>query len=578
LGLLPLLAAPAAAFTFMSDGEGEALRWPKNDEGQVYLPLVVNPTTASGMDPETFREGTLRSLQRWEAASGGAVTWDLWQGEGDQYPQGIHYDGVTTLSFVSQLSEKELQNVDGSTAGYTVLWSDDAGNVLEADIVLNDWNYLFTTDPEEAAYSDGWANRSILLEDVLTHELGHAFGLDHSGVLHSTLFTWGWNHQDSPHCDDIAGIKAAYGSPGTGEIGGRVLDPEGAPLMGAEVVAVSRERRSVFAAAITDAEGGYRLGGLEPGEYYLIVQPFYAEGRLTGAYQAVDHHICDDRYFSRTFLTDDDGVTLWPLTVHPGEIQSLSPIETGCSEGSAALVAETFGSELLEAAPTLLAARDDHFAIVENLPDDSSRRHYLLRDVAGDLVVNAVGYSVYSALWADLELWDVNGDEPYMLREAHTTVPLHEEDDPDYAVYDGLLVAEDLPHGDYVLALRGQRLPSELYPRGDLYLDTGSWILVLGSVNDADLDLEALQSFDLANCPVEPDYADYTSPPGLPHRTFLGCRSAPGAAGWAGLALALLVLRRYRRVDGEPNRALPDPGTPRNRRGLRGPPGGPPAR
>ena len=542
MGLL-LLAAPAAAFTFMSDGEGEALRWPLDDQGQLHLPLVANPTTASGMDPETFRGGMVRSLQRWEAASGGALTWDYWQGEGADYPQGLHYDGVSTISFVSQLSDDELQDVDGSTAGYTVLWTDDGGTVLEADIVLNDWNYLFTTDPEDAAYSDGWANRTLLLEDVLTHELGHAFGLDHSGVLHSTLFTWGWNHQDSPHCDDIAGIRASYGAAGTGEIGGQVLDPTGRPLFGAEVVAVSRERRSVYAAAVTDPDGGYRLGGLEPGEYYLIVQPFYAEGRLTGAYHDIDQHLCDGRYFSRTFLTDDDGHSLFPLTVHPGEIQTLSPIQTGCSELSAALVGETFGSEVLEDAPTLLPARDSGFAMVENLPDDSTRRYYLLEDVEGDLVVNAVGYSVYSALWADLELYGWAEDEWVQVREADTVVPLHEEEDPDYTVYDGVLVAEDLPHGDYVLALRGQRLPSELYPRGDLYLDTGDWILVMGSLNDEDLDLDALLAFDLANCPVDVDYADYRSPEDLPHRSFLGCATAP-VAGWAAVVLALVGLRR----------------------------------
>lgn len=544
--MLALLPASADAFTFMSDGEGEALRWPDED-GTIHVPIVANPTTGSGLDAETFREGMVRSLQRWEAASGGAVTWDYWQGEDESdYPQGIHYDGVTTVSFVSQLSDKELSIIDGSTAGYTVLWTDDAGDVLEADIVLNDFNYLFTSDPEDAAYSDGWANRTLLLEDVLTHELGHAFGLDHSGVLHSTLFTWGWNHQDTPHCDDIAGIRTAYGSSISGEIGGQVLSPDGEPLFGAEVVAVSHERRSVFAAAITDATGGFRLGGLEPGEYYLIVQPFYAEGRLTGAYHDIDHHICDGRFFSRTFLTDE-GNALWPLTVHPGEVQTISPIQTGCSDESAALAGDTFGSTEIEDAPTLMQAREDSFAIVENLPDDSNRHYYLLEDLEGDLVVNAVGYSVYSAVWADLELFDVSGEEPVAYRGADTTVPIHSEDDPDYTVYDGLLVAEDLPHGDYVLALRGQRLPSELYPRGDLYLDTGSWMIVMGSLNDEGLDVEALESFELANCPVDVEYEPYEAPTGLPHKRIFGCRTAP-SAGWLAVLLAALGLRRRTRL------------------------------
>lgn len=57
----------------------------------------------------------------------------------------------------------------------------------------------------------------------------------------------------------------------TGSIAGRVLDPSGAPVSGASV-AVSGGRGAVNdIAALTDAEGRFRLGNLPPGRYSVAV-------------------------------------------------------------------------------------------------------------------------------------------------------------------------------------------------------------------------------------------------------------------------------------------------------------------
>jgi hypothetical protein len=54
-----------------------------------------------------------------------------------------------------------------------------------------------------------------------------------------------------------------------GSIAGRVLGPTGAPLPGVTVAIVASAQPHPDIAALTGADGSFRLGGLRPGEYRL---------------------------------------------------------------------------------------------------------------------------------------------------------------------------------------------------------------------------------------------------------------------------------------------------------------------
>jgi hypothetical protein len=56
---------------------------------------------------------------------------------------------------------------------------------------------------------------------------------------------------------------------GRGAVEGRVLDGAGAPVAGATVAVAAASRPTRDIAALTRADGGFRLGGLLPGTYRL---------------------------------------------------------------------------------------------------------------------------------------------------------------------------------------------------------------------------------------------------------------------------------------------------------------------
>ena len=90
----------------------------------------------------------------------------------------------------------------------TYSWWDSGGHLLDADIVIWDGSYTFFT-------GTSGCSGGLYIEDIATHELGHALGLDHSGVADATMYpSLSWCSQElrTLASDDIAGIQSLYGS------------------------------------------------------------------------------------------------------------------------------------------------------------------------------------------------------------------------------------------------------------------------------------------------------------------------------------------------------------------------------
>lgn len=161
----------------------------------------VNPVNASGIPEADVAASAQRAATNWDRQTDGAVR--------------TQYMGLTTA--VPKV--RDGQNVIGffneSNTLLAEAWSwyryDGSVRVakLEVDIYIYEGNHRFIgTD-------DGCTDQRYL-EDVLTHEIGHALGLGHSAVNAATMYkSVGANcsmKARSLDADDLAGITALYGS------------------------------------------------------------------------------------------------------------------------------------------------------------------------------------------------------------------------------------------------------------------------------------------------------------------------------------------------------------------------------
>ena len=86
-------------------------------------------------------------------------------------------------------------------------YATDTGEILDADILVNDEEYGWT-DADEAPRDGDYD-----LANALTHELGHALGLGHSDVLAATMFPSSSSMEISKRdldADDEEGLRAVY--------------------------------------------------------------------------------------------------------------------------------------------------------------------------------------------------------------------------------------------------------------------------------------------------------------------------------------------------------------------------------
>ncbi|HKW89142.1 MAG TPA: matrixin family metalloprotease [Candidatus Acidoferrales bacterium] len=189
-----------------------------------------------------------------------------------------------------------------------------AGQIVDADIFIrNDGQATFATPGALATVAGAYD-----LESILGHELGHVFGLDHSGVWRAIMFPVaappGTVFGDRPTVsapdapladDDRVGLRSLYPDPAdavdVGSISGRVLPanpfalailPATAPheyvtgMFGTQVLAVDASTGSVIAATIggwscdpanppARFDGAYTIGPLPIGHSYQVyAEPF----------------------------------------------------------------------------------------------------------------------------------------------------------------------------------------------------------------------------------------------------------------------------------------------------------------
>jgi hypothetical protein len=96
-------------------------------------------------------------------------------------------------------------STNGESAASAYYWS-SLGKLLDFDIVV--WDSKYTFNPDGAC-----SGSRVYLQDVMTHEFGHALGLGHSSVREATMYpsvTWCQSTLRSLASDDKAGVQKLY--------------------------------------------------------------------------------------------------------------------------------------------------------------------------------------------------------------------------------------------------------------------------------------------------------------------------------------------------------------------------------
>lgn len=268
------------------DGRVYPTAWDRRDFPIRYM-VNVDGSDDIGDDSEFLAIRT--AFDAWQGVETASVSFRFY---GFTASRQTGYDGVNLVVFSRDDPDFEGATTVATTDIFVFFPSlgQSEARIVDADIRLND-DFVFST--AEATPPLG---RDV--QAVLTHEIGHLLGLDHSPIAgrpgthrQATMFPRdrpGQNQERSLEPDDIAGVSAIYPSEGffalTGSISGRVLEGDGAPVSGAHVVAYAAHEPQVPLLGSISGMGGnaigeYRLQGLWPGRYLVRLEPLGASFR-----------------------------------------------------------------------------------------------------------------------------------------------------------------------------------------------------------------------------------------------------------------------------------------------------------
>src|SRR5262245_8116184 len=180
---------------------------------------------------------------------------------------GVGFDHMNVVSF----SDTTAPLGSSTIAATFSFFKRDAGtnNLVfdESDIVFNP-TLNFSTSAEDTKFD---------IQSVLTHEIGHLLGLDHSAMASSVMVPFGVTSQLDQRTlayDDVAGVTEIYPKaplPPVGQIQG-VVRSGGTGILGAHVVAVN-SAGTALVSALTQPDGSYLLRFLPPGTYTVFAEP-----------------------------------------------------------------------------------------------------------------------------------------------------------------------------------------------------------------------------------------------------------------------------------------------------------------
>lgn len=185
--------------------DGAKLFWPTS-----CVSYATNELGTSRLDPDETRAVIRKAFQAWSdvGCPDGTVASMTFQ---ERAPVPCHKSqynpkGPNVNVILFQDTMWKYRGVDATLAKTSVTYSDDTGEIFDADIEINSaFNDMTITDDPDEIDTD--------LQAVITHEAGHFIGLAHSPDLEAVMYAQYPPHSTSQRylaADDIAAVCATY--------------------------------------------------------------------------------------------------------------------------------------------------------------------------------------------------------------------------------------------------------------------------------------------------------------------------------------------------------------------------------
>ena len=456
--------------------------------------LAGNPQNSVGLSPGFFRNSVVLALQQWKHATNGVFDFEYWQGtDPKHFPAAQESDGVNTIHFASRSGKRPDSNVIGHTQ---ILFNNVTGAIIESDIVLNDINYTLTEDARDTITRTQKTTRAVYISNVITHEIGHALGLSHSSSINSSMLYVEFPEQFKLGCDDIVGAKHLYPSPSdhTGKLEGIILSPQGGPLAGAVVTAISSKRGIPIASVHTNAEGKFFFGALEPGPYSLMVDSYFGTpASIPRHLQPQQRFLCSSESFPKHFMTEADQHTLKRFEVRERMIRDIGVHSVSCNS---IISSSTYFQQ-------------DVSAPFVDRADAGTVKTYSFQ-ANGPFRVTAIGYLLLSPVRVELSLMDASGATLTPRRND----TLYRSKVSDFQVEDNSVSATAF--GRVTVIARVYPIDESAFPRPSVKPGTEP-LFMMHFHNE----LEARNGKFIplnARCTMNQAFPEYRSPPGFPIR------------------------------------------------------------
>ncbi len=267
-----LLATHATAYIRESTAGGVPVRRADNAAVQVY----INDKFVAGFTSAITGKTVVTAGSDPAAALGAAL--DSWN---NASPANLHFLPLRTTATPTDNNDSlmvvgiattgvDVSAVGSALAVTSLSFSVSTGNVLSSDILFGA-RYSFSTVGPVSFGEDPYD-----LQAVVTHELGHAIGADHTNVLGGTMYPYAvGTFQRLISTDEIAFLNATYpsaSSPASGIIGGKVVSAGGAAISN-PLIAVLDPATGFTVGTIGNAAGTWSVS-VPTGSYVVYAEPF----------------------------------------------------------------------------------------------------------------------------------------------------------------------------------------------------------------------------------------------------------------------------------------------------------------